>query len=96
VDVAWNGVRDPAAPNDPAKVEWYCDTCSFRPWLDTGEAERASFTFISPSGGRRRVEALPEGGRWVAARALAPGERAVVERRAVQDRFGNFNGQGAG
>ena len=92
----WDGVRDPAAPNEPARIEWYCDTCSFRPWLDTGEAERASFTFVSAGGARRRVEALPEGGRWVAAEPLAPGERAVVEPGAVRDSFGNFNGEGAG
>jgi hypothetical protein len=38
IGTAWTGVRDPAAPGDPDLVEWYCDTCSFRPWIDFGEA----------------------------------------------------------
>ncbi len=95
VQVGWTGVRDPAAPDDPARVEWYCDTCSFRPWLDAGEAERAAFTFVAPDGTRRQVEALLEGGRWTAVEPLGAGERALVERGAVRDRFGNFNGEGA-
>jgi hypothetical protein len=89
-------VRDPAAPGDPSRVEWYCDTCSFRPWLDAGEAERAAFTFVAPDGTTRSVEAQLEGGRWTAVEPLATGERALVEPRSVRDRFGNFNGEGAG
>jgi hypothetical protein len=89
-------VRDPAAPDDPTRVEWYCDTCSFRPWLDAGDAESASFTFVAADGTRRQVTAAKEGDRWIAAEPLAPGERALVERGAVRDRFGNFNGEGAG
>jgi hypothetical protein len=96
VGIAWTGVRDPATPGDASRVEWYCDTCSFRPWLDTGEAERAVFTFVAPDGGRRQVQAQLEGGRWVAVASPAPGERVVVERGAVRDRFGNFNGEGVG
>jgi hypothetical protein len=96
VRVDWTGVRDPAAPNDPARVEWYCDTCSFRPWLDAGDAESAAFTFVAPDGSRRRVDARLEGGRWTAVEPLAAGERALVETAAVRDRFGNFNGVGAG
>jgi len=96
VAVQWTGVRDPAAPGDPDRIEWYCDTCSFRPWLDFGEAVSATFTFAAPDGGRRRVEARLEGGRWTSVEALAPGERALVAPGAVRDRFGNFNGRGAG
>jgi len=96
VGVGWTGVRDPAAPDDPELVEWYCDTCSFRPWLDAGDAQSAVFTFVAPDGARRRVAASLEGGRWTAVEPLAAGERALVERGAVRDRFENFNGQGAG
>jgi hypothetical protein len=96
VGVKWDAVRDPAAPNDPARLEWYCDTCSFRPWLDTGEAVSASFVFVAADGSRRTVPAVAEGGRWMATEPLGPGERAVVEPRAVRDRFGNFNAEGAG
>ena len=96
IGVAWTGVRDPSAPGDPSRVEWYCDTCSFRPWLDTGRAESAVFTFVSPDGSRRQVAGRAEGGRWVAAEPLAAGEHALVERGAVRDAFGNFNGRGAG
>jgi hypothetical protein len=96
VGVGWTGVRDPAAPDDPDRIEWYCDTCSFRPWLDFGEAERAAFTFVAADGTRRPVAARLEDGRWTSAEALAGGERALVARGAVRDRFGNFNGQGAG
>jgi hypothetical protein len=86
-------VRDPAEPENPALVEWYCDTCSFRPWLDFGEAESAAFTFVAADGSRRVVPAALEGGRWVAAEPLGAGERAVVRRGAVRDGFGNFNGE---
>ena len=24
--------------SDPSRVTWFCFTCSFRPWLDTGDA----------------------------------------------------------
>jgi hypothetical protein len=95
VATAWTGVRDPAAPADPGRVEWYCDTCSFRPWIDFGEAERATFTFTAADGSRREVPATLEGGRWVAAEPLAAGERAVVRAGAVRDRFGNYNGKAA-
>jgi hypothetical protein len=93
VGVKWDAVRDPAAPNDPSRVEWYCDTCSFRPWIDFGEAERASFTFVSAGGARRTVPARLEGGRWTATEPLAAGERAIVETGAVVDRFGNYNAE---
>jgi hypothetical protein len=93
VGVKWDAVRDPAAPNDPSRLEWYCDTCSFRPWLDSGEAERAGFTFVAADGARRRIPARLEDGRWTATEPLAAGERALVETGAVVDRFGNFNGE---
>jgi hypothetical protein len=95
VAAQWTGVRDPAAPGDPARIEWYCDTCSFRPWLDFGEAASATFTFAAPDGGRRPVEARLEDGRWRSVEPLAPGERALVARGAVRDRFENFNGKAA-
>jgi Neutral/alkaline non-lysosomal ceramidase, N-terminal len=95
--------RDPDAPTDPSKVEWYCRPdpdddalkrhgCSFRPWLDTGDAERAIVTFVDSDGDVRRVSALPQGDRWVAARKLGGGEAAYVESGDVCDHWTNFNG----
>jgi hypothetical protein len=89
VGVDWTGVRGPSG------IEWYCDTCSFRPWIDFGEAERATFTFVAADGSEREVPAALEGGRWVAAEPLAAGERAVVGAGAVRDGFGNYNGRAA-
>ena len=43
----------------------------------------------------RQVDARLEGGRWTAVEPLGASERARVERGAVRDRFGNYNGEGA-
>jgi hypothetical protein len=88
----WRALRDPAAPNDPTKLEWFCDECSFRPWLDTGDASQATVTFVSPTGHVHRVPATPQGDRWISNRAIGPGT-AVVGEGCVRDAFGDFNGQ---
>jgi hypothetical protein len=85
--------RDPQAPGDPGALEWFCFTCSFRPWLDSGDAETGEVTIVRESTGAvERVPATREGGRWVTERALGPGELAVVERNGVKDQYANFNG----
>jgi hypothetical protein len=86
------GLRDPAAPNDPALVEWFCDECAFRPWLDFGDAETATVTFASLDGSSRQVTAVRQGGRWRTSAALAGFESALVGRGCVRDVHGNFNG----
>jgi hypothetical protein len=85
-------LRDPSARNDPDLFEWFCFTCSFRPWLDAGDAESAEVTFVTASGGLERVPAVPDGDRWVSLRPLGAGEAAFVDTGCVRDRYGNFNG----
>jgi hypothetical protein len=80
--------RDPQAPEDPTRLEWYCFTCSFRPWADTGDAATVMFTI-----GSEQVPGILEDGRWRSARPLEPGETAFVAAGGVQDFFGNVNGQ---
>jgi hypothetical protein len=88
--------RDPQAPANPAKLEWYCFTCTFRPWLDAGDAATAQVTIIGPGGSRQKVAAIDQGVRWVTTRPLGPGERAIVARGDVKDAHANFNGAPAG
>jgi hypothetical protein len=85
-------VRDPDAPNDPSKIEWYCLACSFRPWADTGDADVAYVTIERRTGTQVRVRARRKGDRWTIDRELQPGERAFVAAGAVRDHFGNVNG----
>jgi hypothetical protein len=94
VDDRRTAFRDPAAPGDPARLEWFCFDCSFRPWLDSGDAKTAFVTIRSASTGElvKRVRATPSGGRWATSRALAAGEVAVVEPGDVTDRHGDYNG----
>ena len=89
-------VRDPAAPGDASKLEWYCLTCSFRPWLDAGDAASATFTFVRPNGKTRAVRAVARDGRWVSADPLRLGESAFVARGSVVDAWGNYNGTASG
>ncbi len=84
--------RDPAAPNDPDQVEWYCWTCSFRPWIDFGDAAAAVVAVTRADGCLETATVTRQGGRWVTSRALAPGETAQVLAGGVIDGFGNFNG----
>jgi hypothetical protein len=85
--------RDPAAPADASKLEWYCFTCSFRPWRDAGDAETVTVTIRDAATGAVIDEAAAhrDGDRWVTSRALGPGEVAVVEASGALDRWQNFN-----
>jgi hypothetical protein len=70
-----------------------CKTCTFRPWASTGEVVSATVTVHRADGTTTSVPATLTGGRWVASDAhLAPGDRAVIERGAVVDSFGEING----
>jgi hypothetical protein len=82
---------DPAAPGDFSRGETYCFDCSFRPWIDFGDATQATVT-IAWRGGREQVPATLVDGRWRTQRALAAGESARVGRGCVKDEFGNYNG----
>jgi hypothetical protein len=84
-------MRDPTAPNDPSRFEWYCFDCSFRPWADTGHVRRAVVTVISRRGRVRRVCARERDGRWAARVRLRSGSLALVERGGVRDGFGQIN-----
>jgi hypothetical protein len=84
--------RDPLDQANPAKLEWFCFECSFRPWLDAGDAAAAVVTVIRRDGLIEDVPAAPVGGRWVTSRKLRAGESAVVASEAVRDVHGNVNG----
>ena len=95
--------RDPAAPTDPDRLEWYCRPqandphgCSFRPWLDVGDLERVVFTIVSASGKVDRVRGVKVGGEWQAERRLKSGEGAYVEAGDACDAHGNYNGKPSG
>ncbi|HEX8647336.1 MAG TPA: neutral/alkaline non-lysosomal ceramidase N-terminal domain-containing protein [Thermoleophilaceae bacterium] len=95
--------RDPAAPNDPEKLEWYCrpqandpNGCSFRPWLDVGDLDRVVFTIVSANGKVDRVRGVKVGGEWQAERKLKSGEGAYIEAGDACDAHGNYNGTPSG
>ncbi|HVF11753.1 MAG TPA: hypothetical protein VNA87_01570, partial [Actinomycetota bacterium] len=74
-------------------LEVYCFHCSFRPWADTGAITQASVTVLRAAGGTTTVSATCDpSGQCTAAVTLSSGDRAWVERGAVSDRFGEFNG----
>ncbi len=85
-------IRDPGDPSNPAKFEWFCLTCSFRPWIDAGDADTALVTIVHADGTTEQVPATQRAGRWVTTRSLAGGEAAVVGRGCVKDVYGNYNG----
>ena len=91
--------RDPSAPKDPDKLEWYCRPqngdphgCSFRPWLDVGDLARVVFTFVTSSGKVERVAGHKVGGEWQADRKLKSGEGVYIESGDACDAYGNYNG----
>jgi hypothetical protein len=94
VDSRRTAYRDPAAPGDASRLEWFCFACGFRPWIDAGDAARAFVRIRSAATGAliARVEARPQGDRWVTTRTLGPGETAVVAAGDVRDAYGNRNG----
>ena len=83
--------RDPAAPDDASKFEWYCLDCSFRPWADMGRPSCAEVTVVSPTGSARAVPAEEREGRWVAPVRLRGGEVALVPPGGVRDGFRQIN-----
>jgi hypothetical protein len=89
-------IRDPDARGDASKLEWYCFACTFRPWVDAGDASDATVTVVHPDGSRERVRASEQGGRWVTSRALAAGDSAFVGSGCVQDAHGDYNGLASG
>ena len=93
IDDARQAFRDPAAPSDPARLEWYCFACSFRPWADTGRPDRAWLTVVRADGTQERLRAQWRGDRFVVSRPLKRKERAYVAAGDVTDAFGNVNGQ---
>jgi len=93
IDDARQAFRDPAAPSDPARLEWYCFACSFRPWADTGRPDRAWLTVVRADGTQERLRAQLRGDRFIVSRPLRRGERAYVAAGDVTDAFGNVNGQ---
>ena len=82
--------------SDPNRVTWFCFTCSFRPWVDTGNASQATVTIVKPGGKTRTVPAFERGGRWVTDYTLRPREQAFVAAGGVLDRSGNLNGAASG
>ena len=88
--------RDPAAPNDPTKLEWFCNTCTFRNWADTGRVTQVKVTIRRAAGGAvTSLATLGPDGRWHTAQTLLPGDTATVEIGNVRDEYGNFNATGS-
>ena len=86
-------MRDPAAPRDPSQFEWYCFTCTFRPWVDTGEVACATVTVVHADGSVERARAVDSGGRWSVPVTVEPGALALVQPGAIRDRFDEANGK---
>jgi hypothetical protein len=89
-------MRDPAAPGDASKLEWYCFTCSFRPWIDVGDASSAVVTVVHTNGSREKVPAVLVDGRWVTERPVGSFDSAFVGAGCVVDKYGNYNGVASG
>ena len=77
--------RDKAAPGDPAKIEWYCFACSFRPWADSADAQAIAVELVGADGSRRRVAARRRSGRWVASEPVPRGGYAYVPIGCARD-----------
>jgi hypothetical protein len=71
----------------------YCFSCSFRPWVETGQVQSASVVVTRPSGCTVTVPATRQpDGSYRTATALGPGESARVVPGGVRDTFGEYNG----
>ncbi len=79
---------------EPTEIggERYCFTCTFRPWLDTGEAETVTVTITRADGSTETVPAERDGDRWRTAAKLGPGDSATVAAGGVLDAWANRNG----
>ncbi|MFN2544724.1 MAG: hypothetical protein ABR600_09195 [Actinomycetota bacterium] len=87
-------MRDPAAPDDPNRFEWYCFPCSFRPWADTGRVALALVTIRQAGGGVRLAPAtLGADGRYHTQVVLRPGDSAFVAPHNVVDNHGETNAE---
>src|SRR5205807_1841266 len=84
--------RDPSS----GAMEWFCFTCTFRPWLDAADASRAYVSFLAPSGRISKVPAVERNGWWVASQPLPTGSTAYVAPGDVCDAWGDYNAVGAG
>ena len=82
--------RDPEAPTG---LQPYCLHCTFRPWLDVGDAQRVAVTFAGPRTTDRAGTRLHKDGRWWTTRRLRSGEAAYVCPGDARDRYRNYNGQ---
>jgi hypothetical protein len=72
-------------------VEWFCFTCTWRPWLDFGDAETAKVTVTLGNGTTEVVDANRDGERWRTTRVLNQNEQAQVKTGNVVDPYGNTN-----
>jgi hypothetical protein len=84
--------RDPSDTADPRLIEWFCFTCTFRPWADTGDAEAVHVTLVLRDGTRQTIPAHRDATEWTITRRLDPGESAYIAAGGVTDYFGNING----
>jgi neutral/alkaline ceramidase-like enzyme/hemolysin type calcium-binding protein len=83
---------DPADRCNPDQIEWFCLTCTFRPWVDFGDAQSAQVTITLTDDATELVSATKQpNGRWRTQRALQPGESAQVLGGGVLDSYGNTN-----
>ena len=88
-------MTDTKGPN-AGQVTYFCFTCSFRPWLDFGNASEATVTVVKATGKAKTVPAFERDGRWVTSYALRRGEQAYVAVGGVVDAWGNSNGSASG
>ncbi|HEX7167023.1 MAG TPA: hypothetical protein VF230_08590, partial [Acidimicrobiales bacterium] len=77
---------------DGGGTDEICARCSFRPWARRGELQSVTVTVVRASGATEMVAALRTGDRFVAATALAAGDRAYVEAGDAVDAWGETNG----
>lgn len=72
--------------------ERYCFSCTFRPWLDTGDVKTATVTINRADGTVEEAPATLSDGRWRTTTPIYDGDRAYVERAGIVDTFGEING----
>lgn len=69
-----------------------CKTCTFRAWAAHGEVRRAFVTIKRANGRTFTAQARIANGRFTTNARLRPGDTAVIERGALIDNNGEFNG----